>query len=251
MRYGIIYGVVLRPKKGFSEPEVLGEQVLAFWRFQSVSCQSASFGQSTRFGSHHDRIRMRTFFSLFAFAFLVSVAAPSMADPSSEPYNSITITFREMGIPVDAPFTKFTANINFDPAKPTAGSVQFSIDIASLDLGNPEYTKAVLTPDWFDAARYPTATFVSTSVRIVSPTELETSGKITIKGQTQDITFSVKSLRVGQTTSYDAVVHIDRTLFGIGTAESLGTQLVANDVAIKVHAAQSLPDHLSVDHGQD
>ena len=167
--------------------------------------------------------------------------APSAApDPVQVPPSTITITFKQEGVSVDATFNKFTAAIDYDPAKPTAASAQFTIDIASFDLGTPEYNKEVLKPEWFNAGKYPTATFVSSSLKAVSPGVLEATGKLTIRDKTQEIHFPVSVKDTGKLRSYDGVVHINRTAFDIGTGEWKATDIVADDVAIKVHAVANL-----------
>lgn len=173
---------------------------------------------------------------LLATLGVASAHAALAAQPVLVPPSTINVTFKQMGVSVDAAFNKFTATLDFDPAKPAAASAQFTIEIASFDLGSPEYNKEVLKPDWFDAARYPTASFVSSSLKVISPTALEATGKLTIRGKTQEVHFPVSLKEVGKQRFYDGVVHINRTAFDVGTGEWKATDIVADDVAIKVHA---------------
>jgi polyisoprenoid-binding protein YceI len=156
------------------------------------------------------------------------------------PESKLKVTFKQMGVPVDAAFTKFSANIQYDPAQPAAASAQFTIDISSFDLGSPEYNKEVLKPVWFDAAKYPTATFTSSAMKVVSATQLEATGKLTIKGKTQEVRVPVQVKTSGTTQSFDGVVKISRTAFAIGTGEWQDTSLVADEVSIQVHAVTAL-----------
>jgi polyisoprenoid-binding protein YceI len=165
-------------------------------------------------------------------AALTSVQAQTAAPPESK----ISITFRQMGVPVDANFTKFSANLQFDPAQPAAASAQFSIDMASFDLGSPDYNKEVLKPVWFDVARHPTATFASSGMKVISPTQLEATGKLTIKGKTQEVRVPVNVKTTGDTQTFDGTLKIQRTAFEIGTGEWKDTSLVADEVVIQVHA---------------
>ncbi|MGA2551328.1 MAG: YceI family protein [Burkholderiaceae bacterium] len=156
------------------------------------------------------------------------------------PPSTVSVTFKQMNVSVDATFNKFSGSIDFDPAKPAAGSAQFTIDITSFDLGSEEYNKEVLKPDWFDAAKYPTATFVSDSLKVVSPTQLEASGKLTIRGKAQEVHFPVSVKDAGKQRSFDGVIHINRTAFDVGTGEWKATDVVADEVIIKVHAVSNL-----------
>jgi polyisoprenoid-binding protein YceI len=152
------------------------------------------------------------------------------------PPSTVTITVIQMGVPVDAAFTKFRASIDFDPAHPAGASAQFTIDVASIDLGDAEYNQEMLKPMWFDTTRFPTATFTSTSLKSLSPTQIDATGKITIKGITRDVRFPVTVKDGGKTRSYDGVVRIHRTDFKVGTGEWEATDVVADEVVIKVHA---------------
>lgn len=185
---------------------------------------------------------VRSLVALLCFGLLSSVPAVARAEPVFVPTSSITVTFRMLGIAVNAPFTRFTANIDFDSTKPESASAQFTIDVSSLDLGDPEYTKEVLDVEWFDAVNYPIATFVSNTLKVVSSSELEASGMLTIKGQTVEVRFPVIIRDSGTQRAYDGVVHISRTAFGVGTGQWLKTNVVADDVTISVHAVTDLED---------
>lgn len=177
-------------------------------------------------------------FMIRSIVLLAAAVLPAGAamQPVLVPPSSVTITVTQMGVPVDATFTKFHASIDFDPARPASGNAQFTIDVASLDLGDAEYNQEILKPAWLDAARFPTATFTSTSMKSLSPTQIEATGKITIKGITRDVRFPVTVKDGTKTRSYDGVVRIHRTDFKVGTGEWEATDVVADEVVIKVHA---------------
>ncbi len=171
--------------------------------------------------------------STLLFSCLTLLVAQAQPSPAK---SQISITFKQMGVPVDAEFKKVNASVQYNPAKPEAATAQFSIDIASFDLGSPDYNKEVLKPEWFDAARYPTATFTNTGMKALSPTQLEASGKLTLKGKTQDIRVPVTVKTLGDTTTFDTTLRIQRTAFQIGTGEWQDTSLVADEVVIRVQA---------------
>jgi polyisoprenoid-binding protein YceI len=78
--------------------------------------------------------------------------------------SSVIATTKQMNVPVDGKFKKFSAQLNFDSAKPTAGSANVSIDTGSYDLGADDYNKQAQGKEWFDSATYPAATFVSSAI---------------------------------------------------------------------------------------
>src|SRR5690554_2116688 len=62
-------------------------------------------------------------------------------------------------------FSGVTGEIRFDPTRPETSSVRAEIDISTLDTHHKGRDEKILGEAFFDVARYPTATFQSTSVR--------------------------------------------------------------------------------------
>ena len=79
--------------------------------------------------------------------------------------SALTFVSKQMGVPMDGKFRKFNATIAFDPARPTAASARFDLDLASVDAGSRDADTEVVGKPWFNVKTYPTATFVSSAVR--------------------------------------------------------------------------------------
>jgi polyisoprenoid-binding protein YceI len=149
--------------------------------------------------------------------------------------STVTATSKQMNVPVDGTFKKFTAQLSFDPAKPAAGSARLSIDTASYDLGDESYNQQVRGKEWFDAAQYPNATFVSSAIAPAGGNQFKVSGTLTIKGKSQNVTVPVTVTQQGTTQSFDGALPIKRSQFDIGTGEWKDTSVVADEVVIKFH----------------
>ena len=149
--------------------------------------------------------------------------------------STVTATSKQMNVPVDGTFKKFTAQLSFDPAKPAAGSAKLTIDTASYDLGDESYNAQVRGKDWFDAAQYPNATFVSSAIAPAGGNQFKVSGTLTIKGKSANVTVPVKVTQQGSTQSFDGALPIKRSQFDIGTGEWKDTSVVADEVVIKFH----------------
>ena len=163
---------------------------------------------------------------------LFAVTAQAQVDDTK---STVIATSKQMNVPVDGKFRKFTATLDFDPAKPTAGSANITIDTASYDLGDESYNKQARDKDWFDTAHFPTATFASTGIAAAGGTKYTVSGKLTIKGKSQNVTVPVTVSTVGATQTFDGALPIKRTQFDIGTGEWKDTSVVADEVVIKFH----------------
>lgn len=153
--------------------------------------------------------------------------------------STVTATSKQMNVPVDGTFKKFTAQLSFDPAKPAAGSARVSIDTASYDLGDESYNQQVRGKEWFDAAQYPNATFVSSAIAPTGGNQFKVSGTLTIKGKSENVTALVTIVQQDTTQSFDGALPIKRSQFDIGTGEWKDTSVVADEVLIKFHIVEA------------
>ena len=147
--------------------------------------------------------------------------------------STVSAVFKQIGVAVESRFMKFGAQIDFDAANPDASKASVDIDIASFDLGDPDYNKEVLKKEWFNAAQFPKAGFVSTKIRGNGPGKLEVSGKLTIKGKTTDISFPMSVKKEGAVQVFEGSLPIKRLTFNIGDGEWKDTSVVAGEVVIR------------------
>ncbi|MFM0321779.1 YceI family protein [Caballeronia glebae] len=167
-----------------------------------------------------------------AASLALSALAHAQVDMSK---STVIATSKQMNVPTDGKFNKFSAQIAFDPAKPTAGTANITIDTGSYDLGDDDYNKQVRGAEWFDAGKYPSATFVSSAIAPAGGNKYNVTGKITIKGKSQTVTVPVTVTQQGATETFDGALPIKRTQFDVGTGEWKDTSIVADDVVIKFH----------------
>ena len=149
--------------------------------------------------------------------------------------SAVTATFKQLNVPVEAKFRQFSASIDYNAAKPEASKASVDIAITSFDLGDPEYNGEVMKKDWFNAAQFPKAGFVSTSMKLAANGKLEAIGKLTIKGKTTDVSFPVSIKKDGSNLVFDGALPIKRLTFNIGEGEWKDTSTVADEVIIKFH----------------
>jgi len=163
--------------------------------------------------------------------------APAFALATVDTANSTVIaTSKQMNVPVDGKFKKFTAQLDFDPAKPAAGSANLTIDTSSYDLGDESYNQQVRGKDWFDTAQFPNATFVSSAIASADgANRFKVTGKLTIKGKSQNVVVPVTVTQQGASQTFDGLLPIKRTQYDIGTGEWKDTSVVADEVLIKFH----------------
>lgn len=147
--------------------------------------------------------------------------------------SQLTFVSKQMGVPVDGRFGKFSAQLDFDPAKPEAGKAQIDVDLASIDAGSAEANDEVKGKGWFNVREFPTARFVSTSVKSLGNNRFEASGKMTIKGKTRDVKAPFTYRADGANAVLEGSIPVMRTQYGIGEGPWADTSTVADEVAVK------------------
>ena len=163
---------------------------------------------------------------------IAAFAAPLKTDPAK---SKVAAVFKQMNVPVEAPFKKFTAAIDYDAAKPDAAKATVEIDTASLDVGEPDMNKEVAKKEWFNSAQFPKATFVSTAIKAAGPGKLTVTGKLTIKGKVADVSFPLTVSTEAGKQVFDGTLPIKRLAFNVGEGEWKDTSMVADEVTIKFH----------------
>ena len=174
-----------------------------------------------------------------AYGLLFSAPACAQTAPAKLDVAKSEIVFvsKQMGVPVEGRFRKFDAQISFDPKKPETGKVAFSIDIGSATLGVPETDAELPKAPWFNAAKFPQATFQSSAIKAAGPGKVEVTGKLSIKGAVHDVVVPVTLTQSGATTTAAGSFTIKRLDFKIGEGEWADTSMVADDVQVKFKLA--------------
>jgi polyisoprenoid-binding protein YceI len=169
---------------------------------------------------------------------LATLALGAAAQQKLVPAQSeIAFTSRQMGVPVDGKFRKFDAQVAFDPKKPEAARIAFTVDLASVSFGATETETEVAKPDWFNTKAFPQATFQSTAVKANGPGKYEVAGKLTIKGASQNVVVPVALAQSGGTTTATGSFVLKRLDFRIGDGDWKDTSMVANEVNVKLKFA--------------
>ncbi len=176
------------------------------------------------------------------------VATPLFAQETLESWtvdkghSSATFKVRHMMANVTGQFREFDGSISIDRANPARSSVEFTIQAASIDTGNTNRDQHLRSPDFFDAAKFPTITFKSTSVAPKSATEFDVTGDLTMHGVTKRVTLPVSFLGFGKTArgekaGFEIETTVNRKDYGIIWNRALdeGGLLLGDDVKVSIN----------------
>jgi polyisoprenoid-binding protein YceI len=137
-------------------------------------------------------------------------------------------------------FTSPAGTLVLDLQDDTKSKVDVSFPIVGVETTVPELDAHLKSADFFDAAKYPTAHFVSTEVQMQNTSALIV-GNLTIKGHTQSFIMKADFIGAGDSPvaphkvniGFTATGHLNRSDYGIG----YGVPLVSDRVELTIHAA--------------
>lgn len=144
----------------------------------------------------------------------------------------------------DGAFAIKEGTLTLENGNITAGN--FSIDISSMKSMDKDTTDSyklighLLSPDFFDAGKYPTAKFEITTCEVSKDTAVGShllSGNLTLKDSTKNVSFPISVKIEGNNILALGKVTIDRTQWGMhyGNDESLKDKFIYPKVDISVN----------------
>jgi polyisoprenoid-binding protein YceI len=187
---------------------------------------------------------MKTVFQIAAA--LALAGATSLAAAAPETYivdgthTAPRFSYDHMGFSTQlSRFTKTTGKVVFDK-QAKSGAVDIVIDMKSVESGVAIFNEHLQGADFFDTARFPTATFKSTKVTFVGDKPSTVEGNLTIKGVTKPVTLALSSFQAiphpmmkKDAIGANASTVIKRSEFGAGKyAPTVGDD-VRIDIAIE------------------
>ncbi len=195
--------------------------------------------------------RLAVLGAAFALHAVTAQAAGVSTDPKQAPAGAYQVEPRHTLVLFAIPhlgltdyygrFEKISGTLNFTPGAPEKSSVSVSIDTASANVPNSELLGEIVGAEAFDAAKFPSATFTSTSVTRTGPNTGKMTGDLTFHGVTKPVTFDVtfnggapSPMGPGYYLGFHGTATIKRSDFGLD--KMVWSGFVGDDVTLTVEA---------------
>ena len=134
-------------------------------------------------------------------------------------------------------FPGVAADLVIDPHDLSKTALTATVDLGSVDTANPKLDANLKDEGFFDAAKFPQATFKSTKVTVTGPRTARIDGALTLRGRTSPIVISATFNNAGvdpvdkqYTVGFDGAAIIRRSTFGV----SQYVPLVGDDVLVRI-----------------
>jgi polyisoprenoid-binding protein YceI len=127
---------------------------------------------------------------------LAALALPALAADYSidSAHSAAQFSVRHLMVSnVRGEFGKLTGKVVYDDARPTATTVEASVDVSTVSTREPQRDTHLKSADFFDVAQYPSFTFKSTSVKKTSQ-GLDVTGELTIHGVSKPVVLHVSGI---------------------------------------------------------
>jgi polyisoprenoid-binding protein YceI len=158
-----------------------------------------------------------------AFVFAPAVAAPVTykIDPN---HTTVLASWSHFGFSnPSVNFGEADGTIVYDAQNVGASRVEVKLPLKGLSALAEDFYDHLTSADWFDAAKYPDATFKSTKVEAAGEGKLKVTGDLTVRGVTKPVVLDVTLNKAGehpmakrQAIGFDAVATVKRSDFGLG-----------------------------------
>lgn len=119
-------------------------------------------------------------------------------------------------------FSNVSGTLTFNAKTPSASALSVTIPVASVQTTSDKLTEELKNDQWFDAAKFPNATFVSTKVTPTGKSDALVTGNLTLHGVTKPETLKVHFVGAGinpmdknYTAGFEATTTLKRSDFGV------------------------------------
>jgi len=140
-------------------------------------------------------------------------------------------------------FDKSSGTIVLDKDKST-GTVDITVDTSSVDFGHEKLNEHAKSPDLFDVAKFPTATYKGKLVNFKNGAPTEVEGEFTLHGVTKPLTLKINQflckpnpMTKKEVCGADASATFNRKDYGLSFGEGYGFKMEVT-LAIQVEAVR-------------
>jgi len=163
-----------------------------------------------------------------------ALAAPPPTWVVDKAHSAVRFNSSFSGAAFSGAFSRWTANIQFDPANLAASKVAAVIDVASAATGDADRDQALPGDDFLAAAKFPRATYTASAFKALGGDKYLAIGQLTLRGVAKPLNLPFTLKIAGAKAAMTAQVPIDRLAFGVGQNEWRKTDAIPGPVTVVI-----------------
>lgn len=158
-------------------------------------------------------------------------------------HSSVNFSINHFFSAVTGKFKSFQGDFNFNPNHLSTSSFTFTVDVNSVDTDDEKRDNHLQSDNFFNAQKWPTMVFKSTSVEKSGDGLYNIHGQLTIRDVTKNVVLPMQvngvidnpwkenSVIMGITVK----TTINRTDYGVGTGSWAATAVVGDEVDVNIN----------------
>lgn len=164
-------------------------------------------------------------------ALLLTAAPAFAADYVQAPGSTLAFAGSYQGEVFTGKFPGFTTRFSFDPTQLATSRLDVTIPLATASTSNADYDGELRGAAFFDAARFPQATYTATRFRALGGNRYAADGTLSLRGASKPVTLEftwtpgARPVLAGKAT-------VKRLEFGVGGGDWADTGLIPDAIAI-------------------
>ncbi|HTI68178.1 MAG TPA: YceI family protein [Caulobacteraceae bacterium] len=138
------------------------------------------------------------------------------------------------GTAFEGGFSRWDAQINFDPKNLAGSKAVVTIDLASAASGDADRDQTLPTEEWFNVAKSPRATFTTGAIRSLGGDRYQAAGTLNLKGVSRPVVLPFTLAITGDQAKMTGTTVLNRSQFNVGQGQFSGADTVPFEVTVTV-----------------
>ena len=156
-------------------------------------------------------------------------------------HSEVLFRVRHLLSRVGGQFKDFAGTLEFDPQRPEAAQVEFTVETASIDTGVADRDTHLRSDDFFAVESHPRMTFTSERIVKTGDDSFDVHGTLTLRGTARPVTLKATYLGLAkdpwgnEKIAFEATTRLNRKEFGLtwNAALETGGFLVSDKIRLE------------------
>lgn len=172
--------------------------------------------------------------TLRALALALALTPAAHAEPlqANQSVGRLEFSAIQAGARFTGTFTRFSVALDFDPARPARGSLDVTVEVASIDTQDPERDEILRGADFFQVEQHPQAVFHAERFERAGD-GWRAPGDLTIRGVTRPVPVMFTLVPGAGVSVMKGNASLRRLAFGLGQGEWESTEWVGDEVDVR------------------